>query len=202
MDDESAPWQTAQSAYGPAVARWFDTRWKGKMPDALQRRISEWRDGAMADFWVVDKWLAQCGFHVSELPEETWREEIATGLGHGQSIEDIPERHCQVCGKSISKRQAGSGKSKGAAQYRRAKYCSRECQTEAKRDEKQGRACAQCGKEIPRRRTDTGRALAWTEYATRVYCSTACQKLGQLGNGAKFNQHFVTHNGSASQTRT
>ncbi len=68
-------WQNAKAADGPALYRWLEVR--GELDRARfvgQRAILRWERGGQAKFEAVDRVLTALGRHVSELPDDIWRE--------------------------------------------------------------------------------------------------------------------------------
>lgn len=67
--------ENARWADGPRLCAWLSER--GVNPHhfgAMGRRSTDWRRGAAADFYTVDRLLIAAGFHPSDLPESVWRD--------------------------------------------------------------------------------------------------------------------------------
>lgn len=67
--------ETAEWADGPRLCAWLQE--KDINPHhfgAFGRRATDWRRGAAADFYTVDRLLCAAGWHPSDLPESVWRD--------------------------------------------------------------------------------------------------------------------------------
>lgn len=68
-------WTGDRYCYGPATAAWIETEfpdYRTKGGPSAARRVNEWRRGARADVYSLDRILVSLGSHPSELPEELW----------------------------------------------------------------------------------------------------------------------------------
>lgn len=85
----------ARSADGPGLYQWLQT--KGLLElvnqsDTDGRRARCWRDGAMAEFHMVDKVLTRCHVHPIDIPDGLWRDLRA-------SDGPLVERRCKKCSR-------------------------------------------------------------------------------------------------------
>lgn len=49
---------------------------------SFERRLRDWRrEGCVASAYTVDKWLVEIGLHLSEVPDDLWREDWLTEEG-------------------------------------------------------------------------------------------------------------------------
>lgn len=129
-----ADWQTALAADGPKVAKWItDNLQPSKHDYATCRRLSDWRKGGQADFFTVDRVMVRYDRHVSEIPENIWRDKVSFQKGAGIQRKggrprvEITPKPCEGCGKRIPLFMP-CGKRITPANYEKKTYCSRECQ--------------------------------------------------------------------------
>jgi hypothetical protein len=69
----SVTWEDARWADGPKVAAWVDEH-TSFLSKSSVRAVYRWRNGAVADFFALDRLLTAAGFHVSDLPADVWAE--------------------------------------------------------------------------------------------------------------------------------
>ena len=79
-------WNTAKAADGPSVIRFLEhRRCDLTLPfvgETAARRIYAWRTGERAGVWALDRMLCFYGIHLSELPDEVWRDYQPEGVGY------------------------------------------------------------------------------------------------------------------------
>jgi hypothetical protein len=66
--------ESATAANGPKLMAWLDEKFAGKgvLYAAAGKRAKEWRDGAQAMYYTVDRVLCKLDVHPSEVPEDVW----------------------------------------------------------------------------------------------------------------------------------
>lgn len=130
-----ADWQTALAADGEKLAEWLEKTYPGLCQHAAtSRRMSDWRRGARADFFAVDRLITRHGGHVSDVPEEFWLDGPARLVNSGglkpskqRRYGVIPPKDCELCGKQIPwVTEKGNKVSPG--RYLKKRYCTPECQ--------------------------------------------------------------------------
>jgi len=106
----------AQGADGPRLVRWLveASGFADSLTESEKRRVYDWRRGAVAGFYVVDKMLTRRGIHPSELPEDLW-------LGSARR-----PKCCEECGGKIPF-VSPSGMKKSPKDYRKARFCGQGC---------------------------------------------------------------------------
>ena len=131
-------WADAQWADGPKVAAWVDEHCPERTPErrygmATERRLREWRMGAAAQVWAIDRMLTEMGRHMWELPDDVWLDwtkESVPSWGRPKrpplKFADIVPKPCAFCGKEIPTHWR-SGKRTPPARYELRVTCSREC---------------------------------------------------------------------------
>ena len=127
----SVDWQNAKVADGPSVARWFEQRphLLSRHP-SLERRLTDWRKGARPAFWTVDRYMALCEYHVSDLPTEvwlegSWRQRNPNAVYPGKKKTVFYIKPCAHCGEPIPR-------TSGKKAYAQRRYCSFQCSREAR----------------------------------------------------------------------
>lgn len=134
-----ATWVNAKSADGPKVAAWFMREFPELLAEnegrgALARRVRDWRKGAHAEFYTIDRYVTKLGLHVSCVPEDVWRLEFTRG-GDQRSAESPTARRpfvyepktCELCGENIPLLTTG-GKKRPPYKWKKIRFCSPLCQ--------------------------------------------------------------------------
>lgn len=125
-------WTSAQAADGPKLVKWLASREIDRdiLSDTQERAMRRWRDGENALVLTVDELLVDLGLHLSEVPDEIWRERTEVTY----SRRDIQEKPCAQCGGNVPSRHA-SGRALGPKKYAKKKFCSSECYVNSRRVE-------------------------------------------------------------------
>lgn len=77
-------WQTAKGCDGPGFFAWLEVHHLVeplRRDESFARRLWEYRNGGVADFYVVDKMLTRLGYHVQDVPDELWLDRNRRGSG-------------------------------------------------------------------------------------------------------------------------
>lgn len=64
--------ETARFADGAATAAWLDAHSVEAPTEAMGKRLREWRKGAVADIFTLDRFLTDSNYGLWELPETVW----------------------------------------------------------------------------------------------------------------------------------